>query len=231
MAASREAFYVKGTKRYAVLEFSNKEQRILAENKIDSAIHEDLLQWRDDYRAAQLSIKGVSRFDVPKPTQNVLLSNLKLSAVKYFRGDERKILHWGLDLSGGKTVQIELRDANNKLVSNEADIKQGINELYSRVNKMGVSEVSIRQEGDLITLDFPGSQSLSADELIKASSMLFHLVNEKFTPNNAALADSTNKFLQEVWNEAVVTNRKTAEDINRIACKHLYGDSLDPAKK
>jgi SecD/SecF fusion protein len=228
LAASREAFYVKGTKRYAVLEFSNKEQRILAENKIDSAIHEDLLQWRDDYRAAQLSIKGVSRFDVPKPTQNVLLSNLKLSAVKYFRGDERKILHWGLDLSGGKTVQIELRDTNNKLVSNEADIKQGINELYSRVNKMGVSEVSIRQEGDLITLDFPGSQSLSADELIKASSMLFHVVNEKFTPNNGALADSTNKFLQEVWNEAVVTNRKTTEDINRIACKHLYGDSLDP---
>ncbi len=228
LAASREAFTVKGTKRYAVLDFSNVEQRILTENKIDTAIHEDLLKWRDDYRAAQLSIKGVSRFDVPKPTKSALLSNLALSATRYFRGDDRKILHWGLDLSGGKTVQIELRDSNNRPVTNEADIKQGINELYARVNKMGVSEVSIRQEGDLITLDFPGSQNLSAAELVKASSMFFHVVNEKFTPNNTNLASSVNKFLQEVWNEAVVTNHKSAEEIHRIACKHLYGEALDP---
>ncbi len=228
LSASREAFSVKGTKRYAVLEFSNVEQRILTENKIDNAIHEDLLKWRDDYRAAQLSIKGVSRFDVPKPTQSALLSNLKLSAVKYFRGDDRKILHWGLDLSGGKTVQIELRDSNNRQVTNEADIKQGINELYNRVNKMGVSEVTIRQEGNLITLDFPGSQNLSAAELVKASSMFFHVVNEKFTPNNANLANPVNKFLQEVWNEAVITNHKNADEIHRIACKHLYGEALDP---
>ena len=228
LAASREKFSVKGTKRYAVLEFTNVEQRILTENKIDTSIHEDLLKWRDDYMAAQLSLKGVSRFDVPKPTQNVILSNLKLSAIKYFRGDDRKILHWGLDLSGGKTVLMELRDASNKLVTNEADIKQGINELYSRVNKMGVSEVSIRQEGSLITLDFPGSQNLSAAELVKASSMFFHVVYEKFSPNNPTLAGHVNKFLQEIWNEAVVTNQQDPDAINRIAWKHLYGDSLDP---
>ena len=34
-----------------------------------------------------------------------------------FRGDDRKIIRWGLDLSGGKTVQIELRDQNNRLVT------------------------------------------------------------------------------------------------------------------
>lgn len=227
LAASRENFYVKGSKRYAVLEFTNVEQRILTENKIDSKIHEDLLKWRDDYVSAQLSLKGASRFDIPKPTHNILLSNLKLSTLKYFRGDDRKILHWGLDLSGGKTVLMELRDSNNKLVTNEADIKQGINELYSRVNKMGVSEVNIRQEGTLITLDFPGSQHLSATELVKASSMFFHIVYEKFTPNNSTLSGYVNKFLQEIWNEAVVTNQKEAEDINRIAFKHLYGESLD----
>ena len=228
LAASREDFYVKGTKRYAVLEFTNVEQRILTENKIDSKIHEDLLKWRDDYVSAQLSLKGASRFDIPKPTHNILFSNIKLSTLKYFRGDDRKILHWGLDLSGGKTVLMELRDSNNKLVTNEADIKQGINELYSRVNKMGVSEVNIRQEGNLITLDFPGSQHLSATELVKASSMFFHVVYEKFTPNNSTLSGYVSKFLQEIWNEAVVTNQKDAEDINRIAFKHLYGDSLDP---
>ena len=225
--ASRENFEVHGTKRYAVLEFSDIEQRILTENKIDTRIHEDLLKWRDDFRAASLKIKGVLKYDVPKPTQSPLLSNLKLSAIKYFRGDDRKILHWGLDLSGGKTVQIELRDNNNRVVTNEADIKQGINELYNRVNKMGVSEVTIRQEGSHITLDFPGSQGLSAAELVKASSMFFNVVNEKFTPNNAMLAEPVNRFLQEVWNEAVVTNKKSTDDVNLIAWKHLYGDALD----
>ncbi len=227
LKASRENFSVHGTKRYAVLEFTDVEQRLLTENKIDNRIHEDLLKWRDDYYAAQTGLRGVSKYDVPKPTKNVFLDNFKLSCVKYFRGDDRKILHWGLDLSGGKTVQIQLRDSNNRIVTNEADIKQGINELYNRVNKMGVSEVTIRSEGNFITLDFPGSQGLSAAELVKASSMYFHIVNEKFGSYNPQLADAANRFLQEIWNEAIVTNRKGTEDLNQIAWRHLHGDSMD----
>jgi SecD/SecF fusion protein len=228
LKATRENFLTKGTKRFATLEFSDVEQRILAENAIDDSIHEDLLKWRDDYRAASLGIKGMFAFDVPKPTENIFWSNLKLSFIKFFRGDDRKILHWGLDLSGGKTVQIELRDVNNHVVTKEADLKQGINELYSRVNKMGVSEVSIRQEGHTIALDFPGSQSFSAAELVKASTMYFHVVNETFSQGNIALAAYVEQFLQDVWNEAVVTNRKSAEEINAIAWRHIHGDSLDP---
>lgn len=227
LKATREDFTVHGTKRFATLEFTNMEQRILAENKIDTAIHEDLLKWRDEFNTAQVDPSGRTLFDVPKPTQNTLLSNFLLSTKKYFRGDERKIIHWGLDLSGGKTVQIQLRDRNNRIVTNEVDIKQGINELYSRVNKMGVSEVSIRQEGSNITLDFPGSQGISAAELVKASSMYFHIVNEKFTPNNGNLSDTVNRFLQEIWNEAVVTNKKDVESINLIAWNHLYGEASD----
>lgn len=227
LKATREDFVVHGTKRYALLEFSNVEQRILTENKIDNSLHEDLLKWRDDYRAAQVDIRGTSKLDVPAPTSNVFWNNFKLSLVKYFRGDERKVIRWGLDLSGGKTVQIELRDNNNRIVTNEADIRQGINELYNRVNKMGVSEVSIRQEGNTIALDFPGSQSLSASDLVKASSMYFHVVNEKFMVYQT-LADATHRFLQDVWNEAVVTNRKDIEEINAIAWRHLYGESTNP---
>lgn len=227
LKATRENFTVHGTKRYALLEFSNIEQRILTENKIDNSLHEDLLKWRDDYRAAQVDLRGTSKYDVPAPTSNALLSNFKLSWVKYFRGDERKVIRWGLDLSGGKTVQIELRDNNNRVVTNEADIRQGINELYNRVNKMGVSEVSIRQEGNTIALDFPGSQSLSASDLVKASSMYFHIVNEKFMTGQT-LAEATHRFLQDVWNEAVVTNRKDVEEINAIAWRHLYDESTNP---
>ena len=227
LSATREDFTVHGTRKYATLEFTNVEQRILALNRIETKQHEDLLKWRDEYQSAKVSTNKATKFDIPAPTQNPMLSNLALSARKYFRGDERKILHWGLDLSGGKTVQIQLRDNNNKVVTNDADIKQGIDELYGRVNKMGVSEVSIRQEGSNITLDFPSAQGLSATDLVKASSMYFHIVNEKFTPNNQTLAPAVNKFLQDVWNEAVVTNRKDIESINQIAWKHLYGDTMD----
>lgn len=231
LAATREDFAIRGTQKYATLELSNLEQRILTENRIDTQIHEDLIKWKDEFNTAQVSLQPGARFEVPKPTQSVFLSNLLLSWKKFFRGDERKVIRWGLDLSGGKTVQIELRDANNQLVKNEDDIKQGINELYNRVNKMGVSEVVIRQLGNNIVLDFPGSQSMSASELIRASSMYFHVVNEKFSSPQSALTGHVNRFLTEVWNEAVVHNRKDAQSINAIAWKHLHGDAISESAR
>lgn len=227
LKATRENFEVSGTKRFASLPLSTVEQRILTQNKIENQIHEDLIKWRDEYNSSLVSLQQDRKFTVPKPTKNIFLNNVNLSLKKYFRGDENKVLHWGLDLSGGKAVQIELRDQNNQRVTNEDDIRQGINELYNRVNKMGVSEVSIRQEGTTIALDFPGSQAISASELIKSSSMFFHIVNEKFSTNNHFLADSINRFLQEVWNEALVTNQTTAQGVNKIAFKHLFGDLED----
>lgn len=231
LAATREDFAVRGTEKYALLELSNWEQRLLAENKIETRLHEDLLKWQDEYRAAQVNLNPQMRTDVPKPTRSPFWSNVALSLRKFSRGDERKILHWGLDLSGGKTVEIELRDANQRIVTDAEDLKQGINELYKRVNKMGVSEVSIRQVGHHIVLDFPSSQSLSASELIQASTMYFHVVNEKFSSHNPALAESVNRFLQEIWNEAIVTGKKRESDLQEIAWKHLHGEAKSEAAR
>lgn len=224
LAATREDFSVKGSKRYALLEFTDVEQRLLTLNKIQTRSHEDLLKWYDEYRTAKVSIDPQAHYYVPKPTQNVFLDNLKLSFVKYFRGDDRKILKWGLDLSGGKTVRIGLKDQNNQRITTEDDIKQAVNELYQRVNRLGVSEVNIRTEGSSIVLDFPGSQGLSAAELIQASAMYFHLVNEKFSPTNPVLSEAVNTFLDQVWNEAVITNRTDPESLNQIAWEHLGGN-------
>lgn len=224
LKATRENFSVKGSKRYAVLDFSDVEQRILTWNRIQDQIQEDLLKWKDAYQSAQVDLNISNHYTVPAPTKNAYWENFKLSFMKYFRGDDRKILKWGLDLSGGKTVRIGLVDQNNRPVTDPEDLKQAVNELYNRINNMGISERTIRVENTNILLDFPGSQNLSASELIKASAMYFHIVNEKFSPNNAALASVTNQFLQEVWNEAVVTNRKDPESINEIAWQHLGGD-------
>lgn len=222
LAATRETFVTRGAKKTALTELSDTEHRILTDNKIETQIHTDLLKWRDDYSAAQVSLDPAIRFDVPKPTKSVFWSNLALSARKYLRGDDRKILRWGLDLSGGKTIQIELQDANHQPVTNDADLKQGMNELYNRVNKMGVSEVAIRQVGHHIVLDFPGSQAMSATDLVKASTMVFHVVNEKYSMHNPILSGSVNRFLQEIWNEASVTGNKDPQSIENIAMRRLH---------
>ena len=226
LKATREDFIAKGSKRYAVLDFSNVEQRILTLNKIEDRIQEDLLKWKEAYQAAQVDLNVTSRYTVPAPTQNVYWENFKLSFKKYFRGDDRKILKWGLDLSGGKTVRIALLDQNGRPVKNPDDLNQAVNELYNRINKMGVAERTIRIENSNILLDFPGSQNLSASDLVKASAMYFHIVNEKFGNHNSTLASAVNQFLQDVWNEAVVTNRKDIDAINEIAWQHLGGDTL-----
>lgn len=224
--ASREGFEVKGSKRFAYLPFTDVEQRILTENKIDDLSQEDLLRWEEAYRAAQIDQDPAARYLVPAPTTNPYWSNLKISTAKYFRGDDRKVLKWGLDLSGGKTVRIGLRDHNNAPVTNPEDVKQAVNELYTRINKMGVSERTIRIENNNIILEFPGSQALSAADLVKASAMYFHMVNEKFSTANPALNSAVSQFLRNVWNEAVVTNRKDIDSVNEIAWRHLGGETL-----
>lgn len=226
LKATREDFEVKGSKKQAILPFTDVEQRIITVNKIEDRIQEDLLHWQEEYNAAQIDLDPSARYQIPAPTSNPFLSNLAISFKKYFRGDDRKIIKWGLDLSGGKTVRIGLRDHNNQVVTNPDDIKQSVNELYTRINKMGVSERTIRIENNNIILEFPGSQALSAQDLVKASAMYFHVVNEKFNLNNPTLKDSIQHFLQDVWNEAVVTNRKDIESINEIAWHHLGGESL-----
>ena len=72
-----------------------------------------------------------------------------------------KILKWGLDLSGGKTVRIALLDQNNRPVTNPEDLNQAVNELYNRINKMGVAERTIRIENSNIVLDFPARKIFS----------------------------------------------------------------------
>ncbi|MGK5593970.1 MAG: protein translocase subunit SecD [Parachlamydiaceae bacterium] len=227
LKATRENFEVKGSKKMAILPFTNVEQRIITLNKIEDQEQEDLLRWAEEYQAAQVDIDPSAKYQVPAPTKSPFFNNFLISFKKYFRGDDRKIIKWGLDLSGGKTVRIGLRDHNNQPVTNPDDLKQSVNELYTRINKMGVSERTIRIENNHIVLEFPGSQALSAQDLVKASAMYFHVVNEKFNAGNSILKTSIQQFLQDIWNEAVVTNRKDTESINEIAWHHLGGESLN----
>lgn len=221
LQGSREKWRVLGSKRVAVLELSTQGQRIDEINRIESAEHEDLLRWRDDYRAAQVDLNPSVKASVPAPTQSPLWSNFKLSCKKYFRGDPRRVLKWGLDLSGGKTVHIQLLDRAGRLVSNPEDLAQATSELYMRANRLGISEVAVRSEGNYIVMDFPGSQNLSARELVTGSSMAFHIVNEKFSPANQKLGEAVSQFLAQVWNEAEMQGKTEAGAVEQIAIELL----------
>jgi SecD/SecF fusion protein len=227
LAATHEDFRILGSKRYAILDLSNYEQRARTINKIETNLHQELIQWKENFLSSKVSLDPKSRFDTPKPTHNVILNNFMLTFRKILRGDESKVIRWGLDLSGGKTVEIELRDSNQKVVEAESDIRQGISELRNRVNRLGLSEVSIRQIGQHVVLDFPGSQELAASELIKASTMVFHVVNEKFSPQSPRIGEVVNRFLQNVWDEAVFSGKTDAQSVNEIARKQLASSSED----
>jgi SecD/SecF fusion protein len=221
LEATREAFYVPGVDTAALLECGTWEQRILAENHIDDSMQEDLVKWAENYQASQVSLQPADRYSVPPPTRSLFWSNLKRSWRKYWRGDDSRIIRWGLDLSGGKSVRVGLLDQANRPVTKMDDLKQATSELYSRLNKMGVSERTLRIENGTILIDFPGVQGVSASELVKASAMYFHVVNEKFGQFDSDLAKPVNAFLQEVWNEAVVTNCKDSECVNKIALRRI----------
>lgn len=229
LEATREDFVIR--KGNAFLELSTVEQRLAALNQIDTKIQEELVKWNEEYLAAKVSLDGSGYFDVPKPTKNPLWQNVVLSLKKTFRGDASKVLRWGLDLSGGKTVEVELLDPNGQKIVTEAEVKRSIDELSKKINKMGVSEVEIRNLGSHIVIDFPGSKALSAKELIKASSMRFHVVDEKFSSPSSPLFLASEEFLQEVWNEAVVTERKDALSLNEIAAQKLSGKNPSKAAR
>ncbi len=224
IAATRENFEILGTKRLAMLPFSTVGERIARENAIDDQIQDDLLKSKEEWQASSVSVDPLQRLTVPEPAKSPFWENLKLTMKKYVRGDERRVLKWGLDLSGGKAVRVGLVDHSGKPVTDPEDLKQAVNELYSRINRLGVSEQTIRVEDAHILVEFPGSQHLSAEELIQASAMTFHIINEKFSYYNPETRDAVDAFLQDVWNEAVVTQRTDIDSLQDIAWRRLGGD-------
>jgi SecD/SecF fusion protein len=190
-------------------------------NQMDDKYQSDLVLWQDSFYETSQRYEGKVQSFITPPKQNLVVSNLLLSAKKLLRGDNKNTIKFGLDLSGGKNVLIELLDHSGKKITAQEDIKQSINELYDRVNKLGISDVAIRQEGDFISLDFPGSQNLSASELVSGSSMQFHVVNEEFSTLNPQHAEQVEAFLKEVWDKVSQSKKQDSQTIQNIAYNTL----------
>ena len=96
LEATREDWKTTGSNKHTILEFSDIKNAISSLNKIDDAEHTELLKWNDDYNQSQANHNSQGYMNIPAPTKSPFLNNIRLSISKYLRGDERKILHWGL---------------------------------------------------------------------------------------------------------------------------------------
>ncbi len=222
-----------GSLPLATFELGTLKDLLSEQGKLSKTKQENLVLWQQSYNAARNNDTKTSITPIAAPTKNPLISNLILNIKNYFNGSEKKALKFGLDLSGGKHILIQLEDKQGKKVTDPVEIKSAINQLYNRVNRLGVSEVSIRQEGDYISLDFPGSQNLSARELINSSTMYFHVVNEEFSFQNQEVFPLVLEFLEKVWKKALHEGNTEALNLQKIGYKLLNDpySSHDSIKK
>jgi SecD/SecF fusion protein len=212
----QEPFHREATSSYMSLPFGSLKHWIQREDRIGELNHEELLIWHKQAREGLLE-----GHPLPPPPRNPLISNLMLTLSKWYRGDSKQVLKWGLDLSGGKTVQLELLDQGGQVVVDSSLLQQSVQELHQRLNRMGVADISIKQLGSSVVVDFPGAQDVSAEELIRPSKLQLHVVNETFSPTNLDLKKAVVPFLQLVWDRAVTSGETHPDQIHKIAASIL----------
>lgn len=121
---------------------------------------------------------------------------------------------------------LSFKDHQGKRLSDKENILKVSDELYSRLNKLGVSEVEIRREGDYIYLSVPGSAKVSPAEILGTSKMSFHVVNEKFSPYNTFRYE-VQRFLDYLWFSAQSQGQLSSEFINALASQVFLWVSRD----
>ncbi|AGW38605.1 bifunctional preprotein translocase subunit SecD/SecF [Chlamydia pecorum W73] len=212
----------------ACLEVSTIKDRLERLNVIEKNRQNELVQWHELYRQASCSMNPQERLRAPIPHQSALVENLKLNFRKYARGENA--LRLGVDFIGGKQLMLSFKDHQGKPLSDKENILKVSDELYSRLNKLGVSEVEIRREGDYIYLSVPGSAKVSPAEILGTSKMSFHVVNEKFSPYNTFRYE-VQRFLDYLWFSAQSQGQLSSEFINALASQVFYGsqETLPPS--
>lgn len=198
----------------ASLEVRDVRDRLAVVNRIEKAQHAELVRWDDQYRQAQCSMNPQVRLRAAIPHKNVFVENFKLNVRKYSRGEH--VLRFGTDFIGGKQIRLAFRDHQGNLVTDKEGIDKVSDELYARLNKLGVSEVGMQREGDHIQVSVPGAANLSSADILGTSKMSFHVVNEQFS-SRSPLRYEVQTFLDYLWFTARSLDKSSPKDINHLA--------------
>jgi len=110
--------------------------------------------------------------DARTPRRASLARNIRHDVDRWWRGDEDKILHLGLDLKGGIYMVIETdADARNEVYE----------KLKNRIDEFGVAEPILQTQGSKrIIIQLPGATDLEkAERLIKEKAVMFWMLVEE----------------------------------------------------
>ncbi|SPN73683.1 hypothetical protein,bifunctional preprotein translocase subunit SecD/SecF,Predicted exporter,protein-export membrane protein SecD,Protein export membrane protein [Chlamydia serpentis] len=215
--------FIIGKEGSAFLEVKDIKDRLATVNQIEKNRHNDLVRWHEQYRHAKCSMDPQERLRAPIPHQNLFLENMKLNMRKFSRGEN--ILRFGIDFIGGRQLLLSFKDYQGKQLTGKEDILKVSDELYARLNKLGVSEIELHREGNCIHLSVPGSSTISSSEILGTSKMSFHVVNEKFSLYNG-LRYEVQKFLDYLWYTAKSRGTPSPEEINILASV-LFNEEVD----
>ncbi|MEF9519381.1 protein translocase subunit SecD [Chlamydia crocodili] len=215
-----ENFVVNNEGETASLEVRDIRDRLETLNRIEKHRQEEWVRWHEQYQQSSCSMDNQQRIRAAVPHRSAFVENLKLNLRKYSRGDS--VLRLGIDFVGGKQIRLAFKDHQGKQLTDKEGILKVSDELYARLNKLGVAEVEIRREGDNVHLCVPGSTKISSEELLGASQMTFHVVNEKFS-HYSALRYEVQRFLDYLWFTAQSQETTSPEAINRLASR-IFND-------
>ncbi|MDA8773542.1 protein translocase subunit SecD [Chlamydiia bacterium] len=184
-----------------MLELGSYYERNEFENKLGKENHKFLIKRQEDYEQARRSKNQVQILMHPPIEKSLIWSNFKLFLSKTLRGDEDKALKWGLDLSGGQSIRLEIFDNNGNKIKSKNDLQSAQNELYNRINRLGLSEISISIQGDYLVVDIPDKDDMNASDLVKAVSMHFRIVNEAYSLDIGGMPkDDEKEVIQKLYN-------------------------------
>nr|CRI42678.1 Protein export [Chlamydia pneumoniae] len=215
--------FVIGKEGCAFLEVKDIKDRLATVNQIEKNRQSDLVRWHEQYRHAKCSMDLQERLSAPIPYQNLFLENMKLNMRKFSRGEN--ILRLGIDFVGGRQLLLSFKDHQGKQLTDKEDILKVSDELYARLNKLGVSEIELRREGDYIHLSVPGSSTISSSEILGTSKMSFHVVNERFSSYSASRYE-VQRFLDYLWFTSQAQGKTSPEEINTFASA-LFNEEVD----
>lgn len=209
----------------ATLEVRDIRDRLETLNRIEKTRQSEWVRWHELYRQSKCSMDPHVRLRAPVPHRSAFFENLKLNWRKYSRGDG--VLRLGIDFAGGKQLRLAFKDHHGNPLTDKEGVAKVSDELYARLNKLGVSEVSLHQEGTHVHVSIPGSSRLSSEEIIGASHMSFHVVNEKFSLNGP-LRYEVQRFLDYIWFTAQGLGCMNPDGVNQLASRSFNNDEQLP---
>ncbi|WP_348663719.1 protein translocase subunit SecD [Chlamydia vaughanii] len=211
-----ENFVVTNEGESASLEVRDIRDRLETLNRIEKQRQNEWVRWHEQYQQSSCSMDPQVRIRAAVPHRSAFVENLKLNIRKYSRGDS--VLRLGIDFVGGKQIRLAFKDHQGKQLTDKESILKVSDELYARLNKLGVAEVEIRREGDNVHLCVPGSSKISSEEILGTSQMTFHVVNEKFS-RHTPLRYEVQRFLDYLWFTAQSLETTSPNDVNNLACR------------